>query len=180
MCATSLQLCPSLCNPMDCSPPGSSFHGILQARILEWIAMPSSRGSYQPRVWTQLFFCIALISQKSFLEVELLGTSAFLKLLLHGATNLILMVQTQIFTTEDPLGLQASSLRNMVEQNLKLERISSPVFISYSELWNDCTSLFSHAPVSQMELQHFHQCSGKAPWKDYDFPKHILPKPKNP
>ena len=35
----------ALCNPMDCSPPGSSVHGILQARILEWVAMPSSRGS---------------------------------------------------------------------------------------------------------------------------------------
>ena len=34
-----------LCDPMDCSPPGSSVHGILQARILEWVAMPSSRGS---------------------------------------------------------------------------------------------------------------------------------------
>ena len=38
-----------LCNPMDCSPPGSSDYGILQARILEWVAMPSSRGSSQPR-----------------------------------------------------------------------------------------------------------------------------------
>ena len=44
-CAQSLQLCPTLCDPMDCSPPGSSVHGILQARILEWVAMPSSRGS---------------------------------------------------------------------------------------------------------------------------------------
>ena len=35
----------TLCDPMDCSPPGSSVHGILQARILEWVAMPSSRGS---------------------------------------------------------------------------------------------------------------------------------------
>ena len=43
MCAKSLQLCPTLCDPMDCSPPGSSVHGILQARILEWVAMPSSR-----------------------------------------------------------------------------------------------------------------------------------------
>ena len=42
MCAKLLQLCLSLCDPMDCSPPGSSAHGILQARILEWIAMPSS------------------------------------------------------------------------------------------------------------------------------------------
>ena len=37
--AQSLQLCPSLCNPMDCSPPGSSVHAILQARILEWVAI---------------------------------------------------------------------------------------------------------------------------------------------
>ena len=39
------QLCLTLCDPMDCSLPGSSVHGILQARILEWVAMPSSRGS---------------------------------------------------------------------------------------------------------------------------------------
>ena len=40
-----LQLCLSLRDPMDCSPPGSSVHGILQARILEWVVMPTSRGS---------------------------------------------------------------------------------------------------------------------------------------
>ena len=39
------QLCPSLCGPIDCSPSGSSVHGILQARILEWVAIPFSRGS---------------------------------------------------------------------------------------------------------------------------------------
>ena len=44
-----LQLCQTLCNPLDCTPPGFSVHGILQARILEWVAMPSSRGSSQPR-----------------------------------------------------------------------------------------------------------------------------------
>ena len=38
--AKSLQSCPTFCDPMDCNPPGSSAHGILQARILEWIAMP--------------------------------------------------------------------------------------------------------------------------------------------
>ena len=43
--AKSLQSYPTLCNPMDCSPPGSSVHGILQARILEWVAIPFSRGS---------------------------------------------------------------------------------------------------------------------------------------
>ena len=43
------QSCPTLCDPMDCSPPGSSVRGILQARILEWVATPSSRGSSPPR-----------------------------------------------------------------------------------------------------------------------------------
>ena len=47
--AESLQLCPTLCDPMDCSPPGSSVHEILQARILEWVAIPFCRGSSQPR-----------------------------------------------------------------------------------------------------------------------------------
>ena len=45
--AKSLQSCPTLCDPMDCSLPGSSIHGILQARILEWIAISFSRGSFQ-------------------------------------------------------------------------------------------------------------------------------------
>ena len=45
MRATLLQSCPTLCDLMDCSPPGSSVHGILQARILEWVAISSSRGS---------------------------------------------------------------------------------------------------------------------------------------
>ena len=52
------QLCPTLCDPMDCSLPGSSVHGILQARILEWVAIPFFRGSSQPRDWTQVS-CIA-------------------------------------------------------------------------------------------------------------------------
>ena len=43
------QSCPTLCDPMDCSPPGSSVRGILQARILEWVAISFSRGSPQPR-----------------------------------------------------------------------------------------------------------------------------------
>ena len=53
--------CPTLCDPTDCSPSRSSVHGILQARILEWVAMPSSRGSYWPRDRTSLqadFFTI--------------------------------------------------------------------------------------------------------------------------
>ena len=44
-----VQLCLTLCKPMDCSPLGPSVHGILQARILEWVAIPFYRGSSQPR-----------------------------------------------------------------------------------------------------------------------------------
>ena len=43
-----------LCNPMDCCPPGSSVYGILQARIVEWVAIPFSRGSSQPRDQTRV------------------------------------------------------------------------------------------------------------------------------
>ena len=48
-CAKSLQSGPTHCDAMDHSPPGSSVHGILQARILEWVAVPFSRGSSRPR-----------------------------------------------------------------------------------------------------------------------------------
>ena len=72
--ARSLQSCPTLCNPMDCSPPGSSVHGILQARILDWVAMPSSRGSFWPEDWT----CISCIAGRFFThwatwEVEIIS-----------------------------------------------------------------------------------------------------------
>ena len=46
------QLCPTLCDPMDCNLLGYSVHGIFQARILEWVAISFSRGSSQPRDWT--------------------------------------------------------------------------------------------------------------------------------
>ena len=63
------QSCPTFCDPMDCSPPSFSVHGILQARMLEWVASPFSRGSSWPRdriqvshivggfftIWTMLF-----------------------------------------------------------------------------------------------------------------------------
>ena len=49
VCICPTQSCPTLCSLMDCNPPGSSVHGILQARILEWVAIPFSRRSSQPR-----------------------------------------------------------------------------------------------------------------------------------
>ena len=57
-CMLSLQLCPTLCDPMDCSPTGSPILWVLQARILEWVVTPSSSGSSQLR--NQI--CVSLMS----------------------------------------------------------------------------------------------------------------------
>ena len=62
------QPCLTLCDPMDCSPPSSSVHGIFQARILECIAISSSRGSSQPRDWGHIS-CIYSIEGR-FLTAE--------------------------------------------------------------------------------------------------------------
>ena len=60
VCAPS---CRTLCNPMDCCPPGSSVHGIIQPRVLEWIATSSSRGFSRPRDWTGIS-CVSCIGMK--------------------------------------------------------------------------------------------------------------------
>ena len=63
MCVSSLQSCPTLSDPMDGSPPGTSVHGILQARILEWMVTSFSRGSFQPRerIRVSCVCCIASV-----------------------------------------------------------------------------------------------------------------------
>ena len=53
-CVLVSQMCPTLCDTKDCRPLGSSVHGILQARILEWVAISSSRGFSRPRNGTQV------------------------------------------------------------------------------------------------------------------------------
>ena len=69
-----LQSCATLCDPMDCNPLGSSVHGILQARILEWVAMPSS-GSSWPRDWTHI----------SYIYLQASGLTEFIPLLCTSA-----------------------------------------------------------------------------------------------
>ena len=63
--AQSLQSCPILCDPMDCSPPGCSVHGILQARILEQVAISSSRGSPNSGIetWSPVLQVDSLLSE---------------------------------------------------------------------------------------------------------------------
>ena len=67
------QSCPSLYNPMDCNPPGSSVHGVLQARILEWVAMPSSRGSFPPRDGNHTLYVSWLVSSLLLVPTVLLA-----------------------------------------------------------------------------------------------------------
>ena len=67
-CCFTAKLCLTLCKPMDCSPPGSSVHGALQARILEWVAISFPRGYSGPRGGTCVF-CLA----GEFLTTELPG-----------------------------------------------------------------------------------------------------------
>ena len=62
VCTKSLQSCPSLCNSMGCSPPGSSAHGILQARILAWVTISFSRGFSDPGIKTESLMSPALAS----------------------------------------------------------------------------------------------------------------------
>ena len=65
MWAKSLQSRLTLCNPVNCSPPGSSVHGIFSARILEWVAMPSMGGFFPLRGWTQVS-CSSCIASRFF------------------------------------------------------------------------------------------------------------------
>ena len=79
MCSIT-HLCPTLCDPMDCIPPGSSVHGIFQVRILEWVAISLSRGSSWPSDWTpvsciscihkQICYCWATLEEGSMVKAK--------------------------------------------------------------------------------------------------------------
>ena len=68
-CAKSLLWCLTHCDPMNCSPQGSSVHGILQARILQWVTMPSSRGSCGPRDRIQVSY-VSCIGREFFITAK--------------------------------------------------------------------------------------------------------------
>ena len=76
--AKSLQSCPTLCDPVDCSLPGSSVHGILQAKILEQPAIPSSRGSSQPRDQTFISYVFGICRQVLTVYQDINGYVQFL------------------------------------------------------------------------------------------------------
>ena len=111
-CVLVAQLCPTFCNPTYCSPPGFSVHGVLQARILEWIAIHFSRGTSQPRDWT-LVSCIA----GKFFTVWAPGTTGEIRVLF-----LCMMLENVLycsFTCSCP-----------VFQHYLLKRLSFPIVYS--------------------------------------------------
>ena len=71
------QLCLTLCDPMDCSPSASSVHGILQARILEWVTVPSSREIFSTQGWNG-FSCVSCIGKRVLYNQCHLGASIVL------------------------------------------------------------------------------------------------------
>ena len=89
VCASVVQSCPTLCDPTDCSPPRSSIHGILQARLLEWVAMLSSRGSSRPRNWTRVSH-VSCISRQVLYHQHHLVTA---KVANHLSTLLVSVLQ---------------------------------------------------------------------------------------
>ena len=103
----SLQSCLTLCNTMDCSLPGSSVYRILQARELEWVAMPSSRGSSRSREQT----CISCIGSRFF------TTSATWKALKLGTPILLTAVNLACH------GSMEESQKSTIEKFLSLPQL---------------------------------------------------------
>ena len=87
--AKSLQQCLTLCDPMDCSPPGSSVHGILQARILDWGAISISRGSSPPKDRTHVSYvsCIGTGRQVLYYQCHLDSTQLVPLLSTHSGLS---------------------------------------------------------------------------------------------
>ena len=125
MCAISLQSCPTLCNPMNCTLSGSSVHGILQARIWESVAMPSSRGSSPPRDWTHIS-CSSCIAGRFFTTDPLL-----LLLLLSRFSRVRLCAIPEMAAHQAPLSLGFSR-----QEHWSVLPFPSPVHESENWKWS--------------------------------------------
>ena len=106
--ALLLQSCLTLCNPMGCSPPDFSVHEILQARILEWVAMPSSRGSSQPRDQTQVSHIVGGFFTIWFSSVQLLSHVRLF------ATPWIPVRQASLSITNSQSSLKLTSIKSVM------------------------------------------------------------------
>ena len=140
------QSCPTLCDPMDCSPPGSSVHGVFQARTLEWVATSFSRGSSWLRGWTQVSSFLATIHY-CVLLVPLCMLSCF---------SLVQLFATPwTVTRQSPLsvgfprqeywsGLPSLLSGDLPDPRIELASHASPAltgrFFTTSATWESCSS----------------------------------------
>ena len=122
MCAKSLQMFPILCDPMDGSSPGSSVHGILQVRTLEWITTPSSRGSSWPRDQTRgscdsciagRFFTAESLSSVQFSSVQFSSVQSLSRVHLF-ATPWIAARQASLSITSSRSSLRLMSIESVM------------------------------------------------------------------
>ena len=128
-CAQMLQSCPTLFDPMDCSLPGSSVHGILKARVLEWVAIPFSRGSSPPRVWTW----VSCIAGRFFTNWATREAPALLYFILFTWLMSVLPVGFYVPHWERP-GLMCSSLSSACQVKDRLWELLNHCCI-HSFLW---------------------------------------------
>ena len=120
------QSCPPLCHPTDCSLPGSSVHGILWARILEWVAITFSRESSQSRDWIQVS-CIAgdsLLSEppgepgvQKCLPIPLCHVQLFSSMISHPGRNVYLFFECQASMSGHPVTSRADDMMVWVGTN---------------------------------------------------------------
>ena len=139
MCAKSLQSCMNLWYPMDYSPPSSSVYGILQARILEWVSMPSSRGPFQPRGQTYVSYVCCVGKQVLYQQCHQWSPNDIMLLLL-----LLLSCFSRVWLCATPLTAahQASlSLGFSRQEHWSGLPFPSPMHESESEVTQSCPTL---------------------------------------
>ena len=133
-CSTSfiilliIQLCLTLCDSMDCSPSSSSVHGILQERLLEWVAIPFSRRSSQPRNQTQ---------------------SPALKWLLYHLSQLFIINKCKIKTTWDTISHLLDAKIRRVDYRVCWQSCGKQaVFMFLVRMWNGLVPMEGMSPLS--------------------------------
>ena len=137
-CCCIAQSCLTLCDPMDCSPPGSSVHWILQARRLEWVAMPSFRGSSWPRGWTHVSY-VSCTGRWVLYHLHHLGSPGTSQYLGNKACDHTTPNSNAIYPSFLPLAIQrlGSGLESHTSLYLGLEQIlrqgSCPLLVSVKQ-----------------------------------------------
>ena len=172
-----LQSCLTLCNPMDCSLPGSSVHGISQARILEWVAMSSSRGSSQPRNQT----CVSYVSctgRQVFCFFVFLTTSATQEAPFCFFSSVQSLSHVRLFATPWIAARQASLSITNSQSSPRLMSIKSVMPSSHLIL---CRPLLLLVPIPPSIRVFSNESTLRMRWPKYwSFSLSISPSNKHP